>query len=127
MEQINIADRIVGKEKPIFIIAEAGVNHNGSIEIAKKLVDAAAETGVDAVKFQTFKSENLVTTGAPRASYQERNLGGNESQLEMLKKLELSYHHFAELKEYCDYKGIIFLSTPHTADAIELIRLDQEI
>jgi len=119
--RIKIANRFIGKNEPVFIIAEAGVNHNGDINLAKKLVDAAKKTGVDAIKFQTFKSEDVVTKFAGMASYQEKNIGKRESQQEMLKKLELTYDAFVELKEYCDKKNIIFLSTPHTEDAADFL------
>ena len=97
-----------------YIIAEAGVNHNGKLELAKKLVDVAKEAGVDAVKFQTFKAEKIVTPEAEQAKYQTENIGKKESQYAMLKRLELPYSAFQELKEYCDEKEIIFLSTPHS-------------
>ncbi|OZT82847.1 N-acetylneuraminate synthase [Vibrio sp. 03_296] len=95
-----------------FIIAEAGVNHNGDIRLAKQLIDAAADAGVDAVKFQTWKTELLVTEDAKMADYQVENTQREETQFEMLKRLELSYDDFTELKSYCDYKGITFMSTP---------------
>ena len=98
--------------KKVFIIAEAGVNHNGEIRLAKKLIDIAVEAGVDAVKFQTWESELLVTQDAIQAEYQRTNTDTKESQYEMLKRLELSYDDFRELKEYCDEKKIIFISTP---------------
>ena len=100
-----------------FIIAEAGVNHNGSIELAKKLIDAAVEAGADAVKFQTFKAESIISKFAPKADYQKKNTEHNESLLDMLKKLELSYKDFKDLKKYCDNKGIMFLSTPFDLDS----------
>lgn len=118
--KISIVSRLVGEDEPCFIIAEAGVNHNGSIELAKKLVDAAKNAGADAVKFQTFKAENLVTKNAPMASYQAKNVE-EKDQLDMLKKLELSYEDFKELRDYCDKRGIIFLSTPHTEEAAEFL------
>ena len=105
----------------VFIIAEAGVNHNGSLELAKKLVDVAVEAGADAVKFQTFKAKNLVSKEAKKAKYQVENTGSNESQYEMLKKLELGFDEFVELKEYCDEKGIMFLSTPFDFESIEFL------
>lgn len=105
----------------IFIIAEAGVNHNGSIELAKQLIDVAADAGADAVKFQTFKADGVVTKNATRASYQVMNLGEDETQQEMLSRYELRYDDFIELKEYCDERGIIFLSTPHSEDAIDFL------
>lgn len=95
-----------------FILAEAGVNHNGDINLAKQLIDAAHDAGVDAVKFQTWKTELLVTEDAEMAEYQKENTQQVESQFQMLKRLELSYDDFSELKTYCDNKGITFLSTP---------------
>lgn len=109
---IQVNGRKIGEGQPSFIIAEAGVNHNGRIELAKKLVDKAVEAGANAVKFQTFRSESLVTPDAPKATYQARTTGSHESQLEMLKKLELPLWAFQELKAYCDQKGILFMSTP---------------
>jgi N,N'-diacetyllegionaminate synthase len=105
----------------IFIIAEAGVNHNGSSELAKRLVDVAAEVGADAVKFQTFKAKNLVSKNAKKAEYQIENTGSDESQYEMIKKLELGFDEFEELKKYCDEKGIIFLSTPFDDESINFL------
>lgn len=95
-----------------FIIAEAGVNHNGSIDLAKKLIEAAADAGADAVKFQTFKTEKLATPNAPKAEYQRKETASEESQFEMLKKLELDIDTHYKLKEYARKKGIMFLSTP---------------
>ncbi len=112
--EIKIKNKSVGKGLPCFIIAEAGVNHNGKFDLAEKLIDAAKETGADAVKFQIFKAENLVTLEADQAEYQTKNIGKKESQYQMLKRLELSYSDFEKLKEYCDKKGIIFLATPHS-------------
>ena len=119
--EIIIGNKKIGKDEPCFIIAEAGVNHNGSFELAKQLVDAALEAGVDAVKFQTFSSENLVTNSTEQAEYQKKNIGKNQSQFEMLKELELSPEQFKLLKKYCDEKGIMFLSTPHTEDAADIL------
>lgn len=111
-----------------FIIAEAGVNHNGSIDIAKRLIDVAAEAEVDAVKFQSFKSENIVTKVASRADYQIENEGGNYTQFQMLKNLELSEDDHIILKEYCCDKGIVFMSSPFDLDSIELLeKLNVEI
>jgi len=95
-----------------FIIAEAGVNHNGDLTLAKKLVDAAVEAGADAVKFQTFLPEEVVSTVAPKAEYQLQTTAPTESQLEMLRKLALPYEAFQELWQYCRHRGIMFLSTP---------------
>lgn len=105
-----------------FIIAEAGVNHNGSIELAKKLIDIALEAGADAVKFQTFKTENVVSECAPKAEYQQKTTSKDETQFEMIKKLELSFSDFNELKAYCDNKGIIFLSTPFDLDSARFLK-----
>lgn len=105
----------------VFIIAEAGVNHNGSIELAKKLIDVASEAGVDAVKFQTFKTEKLVSKDAQKAQYQKETSGADESQYEMLKKLELDVATHNELIKYCKTKNIMFLSTPFDLESIELL------
>ena len=105
----------------VFIIAEAGVNHNGSIEIAKKLIDIASEAGADAVKFQTFKTENLVSKNAAKAEYQKETTGKEESQFEMIKKLELNVDTHKKLMTYCDEKKIMFLSTPFDHDSIEIL------
>lgn len=104
----------------VYIIAEAGVNHNGSFDLACKLVDAAKEAGVDCIKFQTFKSKNLVSNSAQKADYQ-KSTTGEGSQVDMLKKLELSYDEFLKLKAYCDQVGICFLSTPFDFDSIEFL------
>lgn len=106
-----------------FIIAEAGVNHNGSPELARQLIDAAADAGADAVKFQTFKAERLVTAQAPKADYQKRTSGSEESQLAMLQRLELSDPAHAELQRYAQARGLLFLSTPF--DEISADFLDQ--
>ena len=104
------------------IIAEAGVNHNGSIQIAKKLVDAAVEAGVDIIKFQTFKADKLVSKDAKKAEYQKRNIGdGNDSQYDMLKKLELSHEDHQTLIAYCKEKGIRFWSTAFDFDSIDYL------
>lgn len=104
----------------VYIIAEAGVNHNGDINLAYKLVDAAKAAGVDCIKFQTFKSENLVSHTAQKAEYQKAATG-DSSQQDMLKQLELSFDEFVSLKEYCDRKGICFLSTPFDFESIEFL------
>ncbi|WP_017211318.1 N-acetylneuraminate synthase [Clostridium beijerinckii] len=105
----------------VFIIAEAGVNHNGDINLAKKLIDVAKEANVDAIKFQTFKTEKIVSKFAEPAEYQKENLGNNESQYEMVKKLELSYENFKVLKQYCDENDIMFLSTPDDEDSLDFL------
>ncbi len=105
----------------VFIIAEAGVNHNGSIELAFKLIDAAVESGADAVKFQTFKAENLVSKNTQKAEYQKQTTNPLESQLDMLKKLELDVDVHKKLIKYCNAKGILFLSSPFDHDSIDLL------
>jgi len=105
----------------IFVIAEAGVNHNGDIKLAKKLIDVAKSAGVDAVKFQTFKAENVVSKVAQKAEYQKETTGADESQLDMVKNLELTFQDFRELKKYCEEKEILFLSTPFDLESIEFL------
>ena len=107
--------------KKTLIIAEAGVNHNGDIAKAKALIDKGAEAGVDYVKFQTFKAANLVTKQAKRAAYQDKNTQNNDSQYEMLKKLELSQAVHQELIDYCAQKGIQFLSTGFDVESLEFL------
>ena len=107
--------------KHTIIIAEAGVNHNGSYDRAVDMIHAAARAGVDYVKFQTFKSEKLVSASAPRAEYQKRNCGGDDSQLAMLRALELSYADFARLADECRRTGIGFMSTPFDLDSIDFL------
>lgn len=105
----------------IFIIAEAGVNHNGSVELARKLVDEAVLAGADAVKFQTFKAENLVCKNSKKAAYQMETTDSDESQFDMLKKLELTPEMHVELMKYCNSKGIMFLSTPFDIDSLHYL------
>ena len=105
----------------VFIIAEAGVNHNGSIDLAKKLIDVACSAGADAVKFQTFKATNLATKGSQKAIYQKETTSNKETQFEMLKKLELNKKKHKELISYCIDKKIIFLSSPFDLESIDLL------
>ncbi len=105
----------------VLIIAEAGVNHNGSLSQAKELVDVAKESGADIVKFQTFNSSNLVTKGTKKALYQSLNTENNDSQLEMLKKLELSFDQQIDLRNYCIKKNIEFLTTAFDLESLDLI------
>jgi N-acetylneuraminate synthase len=107
--------------KQVFIIAEAGVNHNGSLDLALQLVDAAAEVGADAVKFQTFKASNLVTASAPKANYQISTTGSQESQMEMLKRLELKPEYHGPIMERCRKRGIEFISTPFDLESLQLL------
>ena len=111
-----------------FIIAEAGVNHNGSLEMAMQMVDVAVAAGADAVKFQTFKAEKIIAINAPKAGYQKETTGKDESQLEMVKKLEFDETAHTKLYQYCRHKGIQFLSTPFDLESIDLLdRLGLEI
>lgn len=105
----------------IFIIAEAGVNHNGDIQLAKKLINIASEAGADAVKFQTFRTENVVSKNAQKAEYQKETTGSAESQFDMIKKLELDVETHKELIAYCREKKIMFLSTPFDLDSVDLL------
>lgn len=112
MVEISISNKKIGENQPILIIVEAGVCHDGDIEKAKKLVDIAKECGADIVKFQTWLTEELCLPDTEKAEYQKEQTGEGETQFDMIKKLELSYNEFKELKEYCDKKEIIFMSTP---------------
>lgn len=103
------------------IIAEAGVNHNGDVNLALKLCDAAKEVGADVVKFQTWKTEEIITQNVAQAEYQQENTGVSESQFDMLKKLELSYDEFRRVKEYCDSIGIMFASTADEAESLDFL------
>lgn len=118
---VIIGNAIVGEEHPIFIIAEAGVNHNGSMKLAKHLIDVAKEAGADAVKFQTFKTKNIITRNAEKVKYQKESTGEAESQYNMLQRLELSASKFRELSDYCRRKNILFLSSPFDEDSVNLL------
>ncbi len=107
--------------KPTLIIAEAGVNHNGSVKIAKQLIDVASEAKVDAIKFQTFISTDVITTTAPHAPYQKNSSEHSSTQLEMVKRLELDFDDFIHLKQYAEKKGLIFLSTPFDSRSIAFL------
>jgi len=118
---ITCGDRLIGPGHPCFIIAEAGVNHNGDLQLARRLVDVAVKAGADAVKFQAYKADRLVTLNAPKADYQVRATGSLESQLEMLRRLELSPETQQELMEYARGRGILFLSTPFEEESADLL------
>ena len=105
----------------VIVIAEAGVNHNGSFELAKKMVDAAKEAGVDYVKFQTFNPQKLVSKYAKKAKYQKETTGSDETQLQMLQKLTLTEDNFLSLRDYCKEVGIGFISTPFDLDSIAFL------
>lgn len=123
IKNIKIANKILGQGNPIFFIAEAGVNHNGSIELAMKLVDQAKNCGADAIKFQTFKAENLNTVNAPKSSYHIKTTGDDikQSWYELLKTQEITYDMHVQLIKYCNEKNIIFLSTPYDTDSLMLL------
>ncbi|EMY2881532.1 N-acetylneuraminate synthase [Campylobacter upsaliensis] len=108
--------------KKVLIIAEAGVNHNGDINLAKKLIEQAAKAGADVVKFQTFKATSCVSVSAKKAKYQLETTAKEESQLEMIQKLELSYESHFELMKHCKKHGIAFLSTPFDLESVEFLR-----
>ncbi|RPD45521.1 N-acetylneuraminate synthase [Paracnuella aquatica] len=109
-------------KKKTLIIAEAGVNHNGSLDLAKQLIDVAAGAGVDIVKFQTFKASKIASNVAAKADYQKQTTGANDSQLSMLQKLELDEAAHDKLLAYCKEKGIAFLSTPFDLESIVMLR-----
>ena len=111
----------------VMVIAEAGVNHNGSKELARRMVDKAKEAGADYIKFQTFVPKNLVSQYAQKAEYQKQTTGGDESQLTMLEKLALTQQDFTELKAYCEQVGIGFISTPFDLESIHFLdQLDMD-
>jgi len=118
---ITIGNRTIGDDEPCFIIAEAGVNHNGDLLLARKLIDAAYESGADAIKFQTFKTSLLVTHDARKADYQKKNDPTGTTQFGMLKNLELSNKDFRTLSSYAKKKGILFLSTAFDDESLDLL------
>lgn len=118
---MEVAGRRIGQGQHVFIIVEAGVNHNGDLKRAYALVDAAAEAVADAVKFQTFSADRLVTRLSPKAGYQRETTDPNESQYELLKKLELSASAHCELQRRAEQRGLVFLSTPFDAESADLL------
>ena len=118
---IQIGNKTISHSGTIFIIAEAGVNHNGDINLAKKMVREAKACGADCVKFQTFKAERIVTNISPKAAYQLKTTNPAESQLEMLEKLELSQEDYCELVRTCREEDIIFLSTPYNIEDVDFL------
>ena len=119
-EPFDIASRRIGAGR-CFVIAEAGVNHNGDAAIAARLIDAAARAGADAVKFQTFRAEHVVSADAPKAAYQRATTGESEGQLDMVRALELPPSSFEALKSHAEGRGILFLSTPFDHDSVDLL------
>ncbi len=120
-KKIVIGDRTITTGSPTFIIAEAGVNHNGDIKLAKDLIDVAASSGVDAIKFQAFKTEELIKENVRKADYQNNSTEKNESQYEMLKRLEISQETIKELYDYCATKDLICIMTPFDEESLEII------
>jgi N-acetylneuraminate synthase/N,N'-diacetyllegionaminate synthase len=118
---IQINRKKIGYNQPCFIIAEAGVNHNGDIEIAKRLIDGAVEAGADAIKFQTFNADLLVTPDAEKAQYQKKGTPALESQYQMIKRLELSPHTFKKLSDYANMRKIIFFSSPFDMKSVDIL------
>ncbi|MEQ9109285.1 MAG: N-acetylneuraminate synthase family protein [Rhodospirillaceae bacterium] len=118
---ISIGGRVVGHNQPAFIISEAGVNHNGSPELALKLIKASAECGADCVKFQTFRAERVATAEAPKAAYQLEVTDSSESQVDMLKSLELPEESYPDLIKACREHEIIFLSTPYNEEDVDFL------
>ena len=112
---------MTSESNDVFIIAEAGVNHNGSLELALRMVDAAADAGADAVKFQVFEAEKLVSANAPKAPYQEKATGSEESQLNMLRNLELGKQAFEMIAKQCEKRKIEFMSTPFDQEKITFL------
>lgn len=121
MNSIQVAGKTIGHGQPCFIIAEAGVNHNGEMDLARRLVDAAVKVGADAVKFQAFKAEALVSRAAPKADYQLQTTDRGESQFEMIRRLELNEESLREIQSYCTSRGILFLATPFDDESARLL------
>ena len=121
--EFKIKDKTIGGKNPLFFIAEAGVNHNGSLDLGKQLIDIAAEAGADAVKFQTFVTENIITPEAPKATYHVETTGSDNKQtwFQLLKTQEMSKEMHVDLIDYCSKKGIIFLSTPYDKVSADLL------
>ncbi len=120
-KSIKIGRHVIGSDNPCFVIAEAGVNHNGDGQLAHQLIDAAADAGADAIKFQTYRTEDIVTNDAPKAEYQKRTTANEESQWEMLVKLELNLEIYPELKTHATERGLIFMSTPFDYFSVDFL------
>ena len=118
---IKVGNNKIGFKKPVYIVAEAGVNHNGDVNIAKKLIKKAKKIGADCIKFQTFKANNIVTKKAPKADYQLNVTDAEESQYDMLKKLELDFDAYETIVKYCDDLNIDFLSTPYNKSDVDFL------
>ena len=128
MKQIVFKNGVIGEDRPVFIIAEAGVNHNGDADVAHKLIDASVDAGADAVKFQTFVTEELVSPDTPLAGHHIANVPESSSHFELIKRLELPFAVFQDLKTHCEEKGVVFISTPYDISSVEyLIGLGVEV
>jgi len=121
IKPVKVGNRLIGPGQPCFIVAEAGVNHNGDINLAHRLVDAAAKAGADAVKFQTYSPESVIARNAPKPAYQHQTTPTDESQFEMAEKLALSYQDFRGIKSLADELGIVFLSTPIAPEDVDFL------
>ena len=121
MKKIKIGGTLLGEGEPCFIVAEAGVNHNGDINLAKKLIDAAKNAGSDAVKFQAFKAERVVTKYAEKAKYQKETTGPKKPQYNMIRRLELKDEEFIELYDYAEKNNIVFLSSAFDEESVDLL------
>jgi len=121
MRKVKVLGKVVGEGESCFIVAEAGINHNGDVILAKRLIDAAKKAGADAVKFQTFKAKNILTEDAVKANYQKESRKDQESQYEMVRRLELNREDFKELADYAKKKDIIFLSSPFDIESVDLL------
>ena len=121
MKKITINGKKIGKDNPIFLIGEIGVNHNGNLSVAKQLIDKAVEAKIDAVKFQTFITDDVLVKSTPKAEYAKKNNYDDESFNDMVRKLEFTREEFGILNQYCYKKGIVFLSTPYDEKSIELL------
>jgi N,N'-diacetyllegionaminate synthase len=118
---INIEHYKIGDSHPVFVIAEIGVNHNGNLELAKQLIREASLCGADCVKFQTFKADRVATKDAPKAAYQLQTTAKNESQVDMLKKLEMSMDSYREIIECCKENNVLFISTPYNIEDVDFL------
>ena len=121
VDVVEIEGHKIGPGQPCFVVAEAGVNHNGCMESALQMVDVAARIGADAIKFQTFKAERLLANDAPKAKYQREGTPAEESAHEMLSRLELSEDAYHRLQERCEHKGILFISTPFDEESADFL------
>jgi len=121
MADFKIGERRIGPGFPCFVIAEAGINHNGDLDMARRLIDVAAEAGADAVKFQTFKAELVISADAPKAAYQLENTDPGETQLQMARNCQLAFEDFRGLQRHCRERGIVFLSTPFDHDSLDFL------